>query len=388
MNHYLKRRLEGPLREAMEQFPVVLITGPRQAGKSTLLQHLLKDYTYVSFDDPIARSLADNEPELFLKAYPSPVIIDEIQYVPSLLQYIKKEVDENRRKMGQYILTGSQVFQLMKGVSESLAGRIMIFQLYPLSWDEIPKIDPTDQIVMAEQMLKGFYPEFQVVPKLKPKYWHSAYLSTYLERDLRTMRNIHDLGQFQRFMVLLAARAGQILNLNEVGKECGISQTTAKDWVTLLQATGMVHLLEPFFRNITKRVIKSPKLYFVDTGVLCYLLRIETPEQLIHSPFAGHVFENMVIMEKIKSYTQKGERPRCYFYRSSNGLEADLIIDNGETQEAYEIKFTTAPNKNMIQSLAKIKKQMKINKAELLCLRKEKVPFSGDITAQHWRSLT
>lgn len=176
---------------------------------------------------------------------------------------------------------------LIKGVSESLAGRIAIFQLYLLSWHELPGADIYDESKVAKQILRGFYPEFQVQPELNPKFWHSAYLSTYLERDLRAMRNIRDLGQFQRYLVLLAAHAGQLLNLNEIAKECGISQTTAKDWLMLLEATCIGSLLEPYARNVTKRVIKSPKLYFVDTGLLCYLLRIENVEQLIHSPFGG-----------------------------------------------------------------------------------------------------
>src|ERR1700722_10273974 len=222
---YLHRKLEQPLKEALEQFPVILVTGPRQAGKSTLLQHALKGYNYVTFDDVLVRNLAESDPALFLKTYEAPLIIDEIQYVPSLLSHIKLHVDANRRSYGQYVLTGSQIFPLMKGVSESLAGRIAIFQLYPLSWKEIPHAPVFDEIKTAEQMLRGFYPEFQVQPQLNPKFWHSAYLSTYLERDLRAMRNIHDLGQFQRYLVLLAARAGQLLNLNEIGKECGISQT-------------------------------------------------------------------------------------------------------------------------------------------------------------------
>ena len=385
MSKYIKRGLEAPLNEAIRQFPVVLITGPRQAGKSTLLKHVLKEYAYVSLDDPIARNLAETEPQLFLKTYPSPVIIDEIQYVPSLLQYIKIEVDANRREMGQYILTGSQIFQFMKGVSESLAGRIMIFQLYPLSWGEIPHQDSLDEIGVIRQMLKGFYPEFQVEPNLNFKFWHSSYLATYLERDLRAIRNIQNLGQFQRFMVLLAARAGQIFNLSEIGKECGISQTTAKDWLTLLQSTVMIYLLEPFSRNITKRVIKSPKLYFVDTGLLCYLLRIETPEQLINSPFVGHIFENMVIIDKIKQYAEKGERAPCYFYRSSKGVEVDLLIDHGDHLNAYEIKFSSSPNKNMITSLLRVQKELPIKTAKLLNLRRDPTPLTQEITAHHWK---
>ncbi|MCP5506118.1 MAG: ATP-binding protein [Chlamydiales bacterium] len=384
MKEYVNRKLEKPLKRVIHQFPVVLITGPRQAGKSTLLQEEFKDYTYVTLDDAIARNLAKTEPKLFLKTYPPPLIIDEIQYVPTLLEEIKIEVDQNRRMMGQYLLTGSQVFPLMKGVSESLAGRIMIFQLYPLSWSELTKLDPKSEKVVIDQMLKGFFPEFQVTPNLEPEFWHGAYLSTYLERDLRAMRNIQDLGTFQQFMVLLAARAGQLFNLSEIGKECGISQATAKDWLTALQATSIVYLLEPFHRNVTKRVIKSRKLYFVDTGLLCYLLRIKTAEQLTYSPFAGHIFENMVVMDKIKGFAEKGERSPCYFYRTSNGVEVDLLIDHGSFLDAYEIKFTASPNKKMGSSLVSLKNDFPIHKAELLNLRSDPVPLGNEVVAKHW----
>ena len=381
---YLHRRLEKPLKEALEQFPVVLLTGPRQAGKSTLLQHCLKGYTYVTLDDVLLRNLAQSDPALFLKTYESPLIIDEIQYVPELLPYIKIHVDKDRRKMGQYALTGSQIFPLMKGVSESLAGRIAIFQLYPLSWNELSEPEMFDEKKVAYQMLTGFYPEFQVQENLNFKFWYSSYLSTYLERDLRTMRNIHDLGQFQRYLILLAARAGQLFNLTEISKECGISQTTAKDWLMLLQATSIIHLLEPYSRNITKRVVKSPKLLFVDTGLLCYLLRIETVEQLIHSPFGGHIFENMVIMEKIKHMTQKGDRPHCYFYRTASGTEIDLLIDHGDSLDAFEIKFTSSPKAEMTLPLVEFAKEYPVKKALLLTLRRDPLPFSNGVISEHW----
>ncbi len=381
---YLHRKLEHPLKEALKQFPAALVTGPRQAGKSTLLQHVLKGVNYVTFDDILTRNLAETDPTLFLQTYEPPLILDEVQYTPALFSPLKLKIDANRREMGQYILTGSQIFPLMKGISESLAGRIAIFQLYPLSWKEIPHIDPYDERTVAKQILNGFYPEFQVNPDLNPKFWFSAYLSTYLERDLRTMRNIQDLGQFQRFLVLLAARAGQILNLNEIGKECGISQTTAKDWLTILQATSIVYLLEPYYRNLTKRVIKSPKLFFVDTGLLCYLLRIETVEQLIHSPFGGHVFENMVVMEKVKQFAEKGERAPCYFYRTAAGLEIDLLIDHGDHLDAYEIKFTSTPSSEMTRSLVQFKTEFPVKKALLLNLRPQHHPFSNGISADHW----
>lgn len=384
---YFHRQLEKPLKEALGQFPVVLVTGPRQAGKSTLLQHCLKKYKYVTFDDVLVRNLAQSDPELFLNTYEPPLILDEIQYVPSLLPHIKLRVDAHRRTYGQYVLTGSQIFSLMHGVSESLAGRIAIFQLYPLSWKEIKEAPLYDEKSVAEQMLKGFYPQFQVQPLVNPKYWHSSYLSTYIERDLRSIRKIHDLGQFQKFLILLAARASQLFNLNEIGKECGISQTTAKDWLMLLQATSIIYLLEPYARNLTKRVVKSPKLLFVDTGLLCYLLRIETVEQLILSPFGGHVFENMVIMEKVKEFAGKGERAPCYFYRTSNGLEVDLLIDQGDHLDAYEIKFTSSPHMEMTKALIELQEHYTLGKTALLTLRKEPLPFKNGTISKHWSTL-
>lgn len=384
---YIHRTLEKALKEALQQFPVVLITGPRQAGKSTFLQHCLKEYTYITFDDILVRNLAESDPILFLKTYTPPLIIDEIQYVPSLLSHIKMIVDADRRNYGQYVLTGSQIFPLMKGVSESLAGRIAVFHLFPLSWKELHLSNQLDERAFLEQMLKGFYPEFQVQPKLNPKFWHSAYLSTYLERDIRLIRNIQDLGQFQQFLVLLAARAGQLFNLSEVGKECGISQTTAKDWLTLLQATSIVYLLEPYARNVTKRVVKSPKLFFVDTGLLCYLLRIENVDQLVHSPFRGHVFENMVIMEIVKNFAGKGERAPCYFYRTSSGTEIDLLLDHRDHFSAYEIKFTATPSKEMAKSLIQFKGEYPVKHAALLTLCPKRVPLTHGIASEHWSTI-
>lgn len=387
MNEYIHRQVEPFLKEAIGQFPVVLVTGPRQAGKSTLLQQVLKNYNYVSFDDALIRNLAESDPELFLRTYKAPLIIDEIQYVPSLFPYIKLKVDQNRREYGQYIFTGSQIFSLMKGVSESLAGRIMIFQLFPMSFSEMNAVDVYDQNVLVKQMLNGFYPEFQVQENLNRKFWHSSYLSTYLERDLRSLRNIKDLAQFQRFLVLLAARAGQLLNLNEIGKECGISQPTARDWLNVLQATYIVYLLEPYAKNLTKRIVKSPKLFFIDTGLLCYLLRIEKMDQLIHSPFSGHIFENMVVMEKVKQFAGKGERAPCYFYRTRDGVEVDLLIDNGDIFDIFEIKFSMNPKFEMTKSLAKFKSQFKVDKSCLLTLRKESLPFPNGVISQHWSSV-
>ena len=384
---YINRTLEKPIQEAIRQFPVVLITGARQAGKSTLLQQTLKNYNYVTFDDLLIRNLAKSDPELFLKIYQPPIIIDEIQYVPSLLSWIKLNIDANRHNYGQYVLTGSQIFALMKGVSESLAGRIAIFHLYPLSWKEIPNVDLYNEKLMLQQTLKGFYPEFQIQTNLNTKYWHSSYISTYIERDLHLIRSIHDLSKFQQYLVLLASRCGQLLNLSEISKECGISQTTAKDWLNLLKTSYVIYCIEPYARNITKRIVKSPKLFFIDTGLLCYLLRIENVEQLVHSPFRRHVFENMVIMEKIKTFAGNAERAPCYFYRTISKLEIDLIIDCGNTIEAYEIKFTSSPSVGMTKSLEKFKEEHKVKKAALINLRRDSIPFANGIIAEHWNKI-
>lgn len=383
---YVHRKLETSLKEALKQSPVIIVTGPRQAGKSTLLQKMAVGYTYITFDDILIRELAFQDPDLFLATYRPPLIIDEIQYVPSILSGIKRKVDQHRQKYGQYLLTGSQIFPLMKGISESLAGRAMIFQLYPLSFEEMtgPK---EDALAVAKQVVRGFYPELYVNPHINTRFWLSSYLSTYIERDIRSMRNIHDLAQFQNFIILLAARVGALLNLNEVAKEAGISQTTAKDWLNLLVASSVVFLLPPYSRNITKRIVKTPKLYFVDTGLLCYLLRIENGEQLIHSPFGGHVFENMVVMEVVKQFAQKGERAPCYFYRTHNGIEVDLLLDFGSFFDAYEIKFSSTPKPSMITSLLQFRKEFPIKKSGLITLRPESVPLAEGISSIYWNML-
>jgi hypothetical protein len=337
--------------------------------------------------DLLIRNLAIKDPQMFINTYKPLVIFDEVQYVPSLFSYIKIKVDENRDKYGSYILTGSQIFQMMTNVSESLAGRVAIFQLYPMSFSELKNVDIYDERAVINQILKGFYPELQIHENLEKDFWHSSYLSTYIEKDLKSLRNIQNLNTFQRFLVLLASRVGQLLNLNEIAKECSISQTTAKDWLNLLISSSIVYLLEPYFKNMTKRIVKSPKLYFVDTGVLCYILRISSLDQFMHSPFASHIFENMVIMEKVKQFANKGQRAPIYFYRTVSGLEIDIIVDKGNFLEAYEIKFSSTPKKNMISSLENFLKEHNNSKGALLTLRTGNLPLSENIKSQHFSNI-
>lgn len=383
---YIHRELEQLLLEAISQFPSVLITGPRQAGKSTLLQHTLKNYKYVTLDDPLIRALANEDPELFLSTHPSPLIIDEIQYAPHLLSYLKMRIDAKRQENGRYVLTGSQTFQLMKGVSESLAGRIAILQLYPLTWKET-SLSPLDDQICLHQIVQGFYPHLLAHPQTNWNLWFGSYISTYLERDVRNMKTITDLGRFQTFVSLLAARAGKLLNMAEISKECGITQPTVKDWLSILESTYIIFTLKPYHNNRTKRLVKSPKVYFVDTGLLCYLLGIDTPDRLMKSSEGGHIFENMIVAEVLKKAAHHAERPGLFFYRTASGVEVDLIIERAGNISAYEIKFAKSLTREMAQPLLLFTQEHKVQKASILSLQEKHLPLMGNIMGEHWSSI-
>lgn len=389
---YFSRDIEPFLKKALNQFPVVLITGPRQAGKSTLLKHFLSHYTYVTLDDPTLRALAISDPALFLSMHPTPLIIDEVQYAPTLLSFIKMKVDADRQNYGQYVLTGSQIFQLMAGVSETLAGRIALFHLYPLSWQEIEHIPGQRAVAkqdakVTEQMITGFYPEFFKTPSLDPHLWFGSYVSTYLERDVRNIKAITNLSRFQTFLGLLASRVGNILNIAEVAKECGISQPTAKDWLTILQATYVIYLLKPYFNNHGKRLVKSPKLYFVDTGILCYLLGIDSVERFLKVQERGAIFENMVVMEALKRISNSGIPLELYFYRTVNGLEVDLIEKGAGVMRPFEIKFSKTIDMKMATSLQHFLNDFPDSKGKILSLRETPLPLKENISAIHWSDL-
>lgn len=390
---YISREIEELLDVALKQFPACLITGPRQAGKSTLLQNKLKNYRYVTLDDPLIRELANEDPRLFLNNYKAPLIIDEIQYAPGLLSYLKIAIDENRDQYGQYVLTGSQIFQLMKGVSESLAGRIAIFNLYPLSWQEILKVpghsqDSLNDQLTASQTVRGFYPELFKNRSKQHELWYSSYLSTYIERDVRNIKSITDLGRFQMFIGLLAARAGKLLNMSEISKECGVSQPTVRDWLSVLESTYMIYLLKPYHHNLSKRMVKSPKLYFVDTGLLCYLLGIDNEDRFFKSAERGSVFENMVVMEYVKRFSAVSGRTQFYFYRSASGVEVDLLIEKEGKMNGYEIKLSKTLSREMAASLTKVKDELGLNEAYVLSLQDDSFPLSPTVHSLHWSQVT
>lgn len=335
---YVHRALEPAITTAIEQFPVVVVTGARQTGKSTLLRHLCPTNRYITFDDPLIRESCRQDPALFLENYPPPLLLDEIQYVPEILPYIKMAVDQNRRTGGQYILTGSQMFPLMRGVTESLAGRAALFELFGLTLNEYP-ITSKDISGLFDRIFVGGYPD-PLIHRVDRRTFYASYLQTYLERDIRMIQSIQDISQFQSFLELLAGRAGQLLNLSSLARDLGVSQPTAKRWLTLLENSRIVYLLRPYHRNMSKRVVKSPKLYFLDTGLLSFLLKYPDRETLLAGPAAGALLENYAVAELFKTVMHCGIAAELYFYRDLNGNEVDLIIEQGHRQLLAEIKLS------------------------------------------------
>lgn len=351
---YYKREIEDVVTESARQFPSVIVTGPRQSGKTTLLRHMFsKTHHYVSMDNPDLRVLAIRDPGLFFQNHPPPLIIDEIQYTPELFSYIKIAIDSNRSK-GRFILTGSQIFPLMANVGESLAGRIAVFTLLPFSMKELPGIrDSTLNLRELQKMaLTGGFPGVALNRNINRRLWFSSYFQTYLERDVRQIRQIGDLTDFQRLLQLLAANNGQVLNLSIMSRELGVAVNTVKSWVSILEASGQITILKPYYTNKPKRVIKSPKIYFLDTGLLCYLLEITSNEQVFKGPFAGQMLETMVLGELTKYYLNNGAAPRIYWWKTSEGHEVDFIVESRGRLIPIEVKMSSRINTEMVKNLA------------------------------------
>lgn len=384
MKKYVHRAIEKILLDSAEDFPVVILTGARQTGKSTLFKHLFPEYKYVTLDYPNIRNTAKNDPELFLDNYGVKVIIDEIQYAPELLEYIKIRVDENREQNGQYLLTGSQYFPLMAGVSESLAGRAAVHTLLGISTEEL---DLTGEAWNAQStfdlIFKGFYPD-PLIHNVKQGNFYGSYLQTYLERDIRSLLAVHDLSLFNNFMELLAARVGTVLNLNEIARDCGISFSTAKKWLSLLESTQIVYLLRPYFKNISKRVVKSPKLYFYDTGLLAFILRYQSSQTLYSGPMAGNLFENFIIIELLKKNTNHAVNAELYYYRDSNRNEIDIVIEHNGTHSLVELKMAKTIKAKFVQTLKKIAPLIPDSKLYLLSFDTKNIPVAQDVKSMFW----
>jgi uncharacterized protein len=330
-----ERFLKKKLISASRQYPVVTVTGPRQSGKTTLVKTAFPHKHYVSLETPDDREYAETDPRGFLKQLSGGAIIDEIQRAPKLLSYIQTLVDE-KQKEGLFILTGSQQLLLLDNITQSLAGRTALLTLYPLSLAELQKNNLARKD-LAGQVSAGGYPRIYD-RKLNPAEWHANYIATYVERDVRSIKNVGDLSAFTRFLKMCAARSGQLLNLSELGNECGINHNTAKSWLSVLEASFIIFLLQPHFANFNKRLIKSPKLYFIDSGVLCYLLNIKDPAAIVTSPHRGQLFETLVMGELVKYYANRGMRAPLYFWRDKTGHEIDCLVDENNRLIPIEIK--------------------------------------------------
>lgn len=330
---YLNRTLEHVIVEASKYFPVISVTGPRQSGKSTLLNHLFPNIPRYSMKDVNVRDFAENDPIAFLKQHPDGMLIDEIQKVPVLLEYIQGIVDQNSNS--RFLLTGSSNFELLHGLCESLPGRAGVYELMPMTYEEA---QPTSESMTLDEFLySGLYPAV-CTKKNMPRFFYPAYVKTYLERDVRDLLKIKDQLQFMRFMKLCAGRIGAIFNATEMAGQLGVDSKTVAHWLSVLQASYIVTLLPPYSENISKRLIKSPKLYFNDSGLACYLLDIESPRQLAHDKMRGPIFENHVVMEILKHRYNQGLENGVYFYRDSNQNEIDIILKQEGEIYAIEVK--------------------------------------------------
>lgn len=360
---YIERTLEPVILRAARDFPAITLTGPRQSGKTTMLRHLFgATHNYVSLDTLDVRTFAIDDPRGFLRSYPPPAIFDEVQNAPDLLSYVRERIDNHRDERGQYILTGSQNLLMLQKVTETLAGRTAVLRLFPLSRHEAagepqrPLFAESNQreavsIGLWDSILRGGYPELVTNPDLGAGLWHSSYIETYLERDVRALRQIGDLNHFQAFLRLLAARSGQLLNLHDLSRNLGTSVNTMKNWLSILEATHQIIIVQPYFVNLGKRMVKTPKIYFSDTGTLCYLTGLKNPEHAASGPMGGAILETAVLLELVKAAVHRGEQPRIYFWRTSAGEEVDFIVDSEDGLVPVEVKLSSTPTTAMAKSI-------------------------------------
>lgn len=381
---YVKRSIASKLKNSLRLFPVCVLTGARQTGKSTLLENELPEYAYITFDDPLQRDFAKSDPVGFIGSFAGSkgVVLDEIQYVPSLLSYIKMEVDQ-ARVPGRWVLTGSQQFHLMKNISESLAGRAILFDLAPFCCDELQDEKPLTDILWT-----GLYPEPALCPA-KRELWLRSYLQTYLEQDVRQLGNVSDLAAFESLVNLCAARHSQELNGSSLSRESGVSVITVKKWIGLLESCYLLYLLRPFHTNLGKRVVKSPKLYFMDSALAGYLTRQPGADAMLSGSMGGSFFEGLIVAEAVKCFYNNGKRPELYFWRSHDGLEVDLLIQIQDTLYPVEIKSSATPKSGFLAPLNQFRQiaassSLTIAEGVLVCQAPEPVALPGGNQCVPW----
>lgn len=346
----IDRSARATLLRLARGFPVIALTGPRQSGKTTLAKAAFPDKPYLSLEDPDIRALAESDPRRLLSSYPDGAILDEAQRTPQLFSYLQTHVDANRRP-GMFVLTGSQQFGLLSGITQSLAGRVGLVQLLPFTHAELQAAgklpDNPDQILFS-----GCYPPLHD-RDLAPGDWFAGYVTTYIERDLRQLVNVRDLSTFQRFLKMCAARTGQLLNLTSLATDCGVTHNTASAWVSVLEASYIIHLLRPHYRNYNKRLVKMPKLYFCDVGLAAWLLGIRKPEEIAFHALRGALFESMIVAEFLKGCFNEGRPSNLFFWRDSKGLEVDMLLENGDELTPIEIKSGSTIASDFMDGLAK-----------------------------------
>ncbi|MFN4212670.1 MAG: ATP-binding protein [Microgenomates group bacterium] len=394
----IPRTISLMLKKAVKTFPAIVLTGPRQSGKTTLLKHDFgQSHKYYSLEAPDTRIRAKDDPLGFINYLQKPAILDEIQYVPELLPYIKEDIDKNRQP-GRWILTGSQNFVLMENISQSLAGRAAILSLLSFSVSERFKLGlkslSTEKLFslkrypplkvdfnLPEIILRGSYPEIASNLAVDRSLWSGSYINTYLERDIRNLKQVGDLREYEMFLRACAVRTGQILDLSSISREIGVSFTTAKRWLSLLEIGYQVFLLYPYYRNIGKRLVKRPKIYFTDTGLVSYLLNINTEENLINSPFFGPLFETLVVTDFLKRFLHHGQIPSMYYLQTRDKLEIDLVIELENKLHLIEIKSSSTIKKEHASSLIRAKRDLDklIATATILSNTQEQFPIVNNI---------
>jgi len=380
---YLDREITSFFHTVCKQFPSILITGPRQSGKSTFLQKVMKHHAYITFDDPLNRDFAIQDPNGFLDQFDgASVILDEIQYVPEILQYIKIRIDQDRSP-GKWIMTGSQQFHLMKNISETLAGRIAVLELAPFSFSEIQKTLPTP---LVNIIWTGLYPEPACYHK-KRDVWLRSYIQTYIERDVRQLESIKNFRAFELFVNLAAAFHSQEFHAAKLARECGVSQPTIKSWCRILEASYIGITLPPYYKNYGKRLVKAAKFYFFDPALVCYLTRQPSESSALSGSMGGSLFEGFIISEVYKHFFNIGKKPAVFYWRSNGGLEVDLIIESKGKLWPVEIKLTSTPSIKHATPLNRFKKLAFKDTSELgiiVCRTKEKKKLPGNNIAMPW----